>query len=707
MGIFRFMGTLLKHPVMDGAISSEVPEIECLMLDYNANIHYILQKTITNLNQILYYTYRNKPLGAELELYVVKYNLGVSYELMQEKLSIYENIIDIIFTETIKYTQELIADVNKSNLLKHIYFALDGVPSMAKMKEQKNRRYIGSYINQIKQKIVKEHIFGIDDIFRIDLFYFRSMICAGTKFMEKIELALYNLDTKSIANLNQVNIKVDVSPVAIKGEGEKKIINAINKFTDIYNSICIMSPDSDMIILSSLLTHDAKFIGKKIYNFRIDYQNNNAYQFIDMHQLLQNMQIYYSNRIGTDVVTSYLLDAMFMLFVFGNDFLPKLEPFDITTDFDFVMDTCLNLSSRGKKFILNNGKLNYEYILDFFKIIEKASMNMAIMSYLNSIYQNYSKLILQLELTSDDLELNHHHPYLHPIYIDHTNIIYNLNMVSTSFHKMINFIKSICVNEADMKNLYYDIHTNPPDSYMLLVMPKLVKFPGSVICGSDSFVFFSNLVTYIQKTKSINKIKFLGVIRIRKFDSVPKKKLASNLDLDLNPESEAYDQINRLDMSLEPYRSMFGIVPITLVKYDIYKNKLIDLRRNYYSKYCHISETNEKINMVENYLVGVEWLYQYYIQGVHLEYGGWSYDTVHSPLIPDIIFWLKKNIKKQSILSEKLALYPMHDLTPIENYQLVTPNDYTGAGINPNVIDVISKIDGAGSMYLNKCQIVW
>jgi hypothetical protein len=43
----------------------------------------------------------------------------------------------------------------------------------------------------------------------------------------------------------------------------------------------------------------------------------------------------------------------------------------------------------------------------------------------------------------------------------------------------------------------------------------------------------------------------------------------------------------------------------------------------------------------------------------------------------------------------------------MENYQLVTPNDYTGAGINPNVEDIISKIDGAGAMYLNKCQISW
>lgn len=695
MGIFRFMSTLLKHPVMEGAISSDIPEIECLMLDYNACIHYILQKTITNLNQILYYTYRNRPLSQELQLYISEYNLGLTYEQMQLTLSAYDNIINIIFSETIKYTQELIADTNKHNSLKNIYFALDGVPSMAKMKEQKNRRYIGSYINQIKQKLIKEHIFGTDDIYRIDLFYYRSMICAGTKFMEQIEQALYNLNT---------DIKVDISPVEIKGEGEKKIINVINKLSASYNSICIMSPDSDMIILASLLTHDSDFIGKKIYNFRIDYQNQNMYQFIDMHILLENMRTYYSNRINIDINPEYLLDAVFMLVVFGNDFLPKLEPFDITTDFDFVMDTCLRLSSNGTKFMIDT-KLNYAYILDFLKIVEKNSTNMAIASYLNSTYQNYSKLITQLEITDTDLELNYHHPDLNRIYIDHTNIIYNLNMAKESFYKVINFVKNIHISDADIEHLYYDIHTDLADSYMLSVIPKLVKFPGSEI--SDSFTFFTNLIRYIQKAKSINKIVFTGMMRMRKFDTVPKTKSVSNLDLDLNPESEAYDQINRLDLSLEPYRTMFGIKPINLVKYDIYKNKFTDLRRNYYREYCQISTTVEKITMVENYLVGIEWLYQYYIQGINLEYSGWSYDAIHSPLIPDIIFWLKKNILKQSVLEEKLALYPTHNLTPIENYQSVTPNDYTGANVNSNVADVINRIDGSGALYLNKCQIKW
>ena len=57
--------------------------------------------------------------------------------------------------------------------------------------------------------------------------------------------------------------------------------------------------------------------------------------------------------------------------------------------------------------------------------------------------------------------------------------------------------------------------------------------------------------------------------------------------------------------------------------------------------------------------------------------------------------------------SHKLHSYPINNLTPRENYLLVTPNDYTNAGLTPNVADVIDLIDGAEVLYLNKCQIRW
>jgi len=175
----------------------------------------------------------------------------------------------------------------------------------------------------------------------------------------------------------------------------------------------------------------------------------------------------------------------------------------------------------------------------------------------------------------------------------------------------------------------------------------------------------------------------------------------------LDPDSEAYDQINRLDKSLEPYRSMFGLQPINLVTYDLFKNKLVDLKSRYYQTYCQISSPVAKRSMVENYLVGVEWLWQYYIADSNLEYSGWSYESTHPPLISDIMLWLRKNPNCQSKLANKLNSYPINDLTPIENYLLVTPNDYTNAGLTPNVADVIDLIDGAGVLYLNKCQIKW
>src|SRR5438105_8978760 len=105
MGIFRFIGTLLKHPIMDGALSEIVPATECVMIDYNACIHYILQKTITDLNQIIYFTYRQKELNSELQRYIQIYDIGTTYDEMKLILSNYDNITHIIFSETIEYTK--------------------------------------------------------------------------------------------------------------------------------------------------------------------------------------------------------------------------------------------------------------------------------------------------------------------------------------------------------------------------------------------------------------------------------------------------------------------------------------------------------------------------------------------------------------------------------------------------------------------------
>jgi 5'-3' exonuclease len=293
------------------------------------------------------------------------------------------------------------------------------------------------------------------------------------------------------------------------------------------------------------------------------------------------------------------------------------------------------------------------------------------------------------------------------------NILNWSRSITESFKRFINYMKNIQVNPQDIEYLYYDIHREPIDSYMLLVMPRIVKFDSDVSTKeTNPLAFFKQLVEFIQRTKSFSKIQFNLFLQPRKFDTVPKVKYQTNWDLGLSPESEAFIQIEKLDRSLEPYRSMFKVEPINLVKYDIFQNKLIDLRPNYYQTYCGLSSDKktflkEKISMIENYLVGVEWLYQYYIKGLHLEYSGWFYHHIHPPLVADIVRYLSLHPKCQPKLTKILNSYPSNNLTPQQNYLMVTPNNYTQAGLNPNISDIKDCIDGYGATYINRAQINW
>ena len=723
MGVLRLMGTLLKHPATTDALMENVPVFECLAIDYNANIHYILQRVVTELNEILYFVYCQEnslknifvpgrlPLSArstdindsynlnleisaedledKLDRFNEDYQIGTTYAELHRNLSDEEKMTDIIFRETINYTRQLICSLNKG-WIKKVFLSLDGTPSMAKIKEQRNRRYIGAHINNIKEDIVKKYKFKNHNIYQIDLFYYRSMICAGTQFMEKIQQALFNLD---------IDLDIDVSTLNIKGEGEKKIIHALEEYLD-HDSFCIMSPDSDMLILIGILSNNAKFDGKKLYNFRIDYQRKNQYQFFDLRQLIENFQKYYSARIGKEISLDKMLDLFFMLVAFGNDFLPRLEPLDITQHFDFVCETCLKISTADTHFIRNGGQLNYQYLLQFFKIINNDIINLSTEQALNAKYSNYYKLCKQISLTEEDLKSTHH-PSLKLTAINYYNFGTYLKILNTAYSKLITFLGKTIIKQSDIKALYKEIHTDPNDSYLLLVLPRLLRFPGGDTAAKDNYSFFEELVEFTNSSRDLKSLKFRTRLMPREF-------IMNNASSSDHSTTAYLHEIEKLNKSMEPYRTIFRMANINLVTFDITNGQLVDLRDKYYETYVKPNITKKEIKqMVIDYLCGIEWLYQYYISGQHLEWSGWQYNYTQPPLLDDVIKYLEDHPNCNEEMASLLSSYPENNMSPLEHYRYVTPNEYTKAGVSPNLSDVVDLIDGYGALYLNKCQIKW
>jgi 5'-3' exonuclease len=709
------MGTILKHPATKDALIENVPVIECLLMDYNANIHYILQKTIIELNEILYYTYHHdnniknmlkstifnhndynldlelpiEEIEDKIDYYNDLYNLGTTYQEIHKKLIANDFLSDIIFHETINYTRLLISSLNRG-WIKKVFLALDGTPSMAKIREQRNRRYIGAHMNNIKEEITRKYKHKNNDIYQIDLFGYRSMICTGTKFMEKIQQALFHLD---------INLDIEVSTLNIKGEGEKKIIKAMEEYSS-YNSFCVMSPDSDMLILIGLLSNNEKFSGKKLYNFRIDYQRKNSYQFFDLGQLLNNFQNYFSKKINREISLDKMLDLFFMLVVFGNDFLPKLEPLDITQHFDFVCESCLKISTSDLNFI-SNGELNYKYLLEFFKLINNEIIEMAIEHSLNTKYNNYLKLCKNMSISEEDItKCNNYHNDLEPFNVNFKNFAAYLKIINNAYSKLINYLKETIIPKESVSSLYQEIHTNPLDSYLLLILPKILFFPGA--CSNLSpDQFFERLVEYTNSAENFTELKFRNKLMLRNYNLQTSKCSKSTV-------SAYISETEKMNKSLEPYRTIFHMTDINLVSFNLLNGELVDLRPKYYETYVKSNISKNEIDkLVFDYIIGIEWLYQYYITGKHLEWSGWQYNHTQPPLIDDIIDYLETHEKCHEEVVRELSSYGENNMSPNEHYLYVTPNEYTNAGVSPNLSDVLHLIDGNGALFLNKCQIKW
>ena len=142
----RMMGTVLRHPATKDAILENVPVFQVLFLDENGNIHYSIQLTITQLNEILYFLYKKehgekinlehrsiekqvdqidtdhynfethyeiRELEELLDRYDDEYHIGRTYSEVKKNLSNETFLLEILFREDILYNERLNSSVNK------------------------------------------------------------------------------------------------------------------------------------------------------------------------------------------------------------------------------------------------------------------------------------------------------------------------------------------------------------------------------------------------------------------------------------------------------------------------------------------------------------------------------------------------------------------------------------------------------------------
>jgi len=238
---------------------------------------------------------------------------------------IVESDIDIIIRSVCNKIDEYIMTLKPDN---NIFIAFDGVAPVAKLDQQRDRRYKSLYQNKISKSIFKD---SKPDPWNT------TAITPGTVFMNKLNEKIrqvYNNPSKySVKN-------IILSPSDKYGEGEHKLFEFIRKFPNEHKdkNTIIYGLDADLIMLS--INHLP--ISSQIYLFRetphfiksinSELDPNESY-IIDIPELAKIITLDMNNgeELTTEQQKNRMYDYIFMCFFLGNDFMPHFPSINIRT----------------------------------------------------------------------------------------------------------------------------------------------------------------------------------------------------------------------------------------------------------------------------------------------------------------------------------------------------------------------------------------
>jgi len=267
--------------------------------------------------------------------------------------SIVESDIDVIIRSVCVKIDEYI-NLLKPN--KNVFIAFDGVAPVAKLEQQRSRRYKSLYQTTISRSIFKS--VGADP-------WNTTAITPGTLFMRKLNDYVY----AKYKNEEKYGVKkLLVSGSNEPGEGEHKLFEYIRSFPEEHQDVntIIYGLDADLIMLS--INHLP--ISNKIYLFRetpefiksinVELEPNASY-IMDIPELAKVITLNMNNDIelNTNEYKNRIYDYIFLCFFLGNDFMPHFPSVNIRTGGVDKMINAYKATIGGTPENLTNGKVIY------------------------------------------------------------------------------------------------------------------------------------------------------------------------------------------------------------------------------------------------------------------------------------------------------------------------------------------------------------
>jgi 5'-3' exonuclease len=310
-----------------------------------------------------------------------KYNkslINVDNLYLDSNSLIYEAINSIKFTNKNNFEKDVLESIcikiktfiEIIEPKKKVFIAFDGVAPVAKLSQQKNRRYKSWFQQEIFKSInpeIKEKEWN------------PAAITPGTAFMEKL-----NNKISEYFSIKKDNLEYIISASNDVGEGEHKIYQYIRKNKEYHKntSTVIYGLDADLIMLT--LNHLE--YSENLYLFREtpffiknidDTLEENSYYLLDIPEFGNKLVCEMIDRENIENINynkkiNIINDYVFICFLLGNDFMPHFPSLNIRTNgIDILLNIYNKVNNNLNNFITTKKGINWGKVREIVEILSK------------------------------------------------------------------------------------------------------------------------------------------------------------------------------------------------------------------------------------------------------------------------------------------------------------------------------------------------
>lgn len=277
--------------------------------------------------------------------------------------------------------------------LELVYIAIDGVPVLSKICQQRIRRFHSIARNNRTKRI--NEMYGTETDRAKETVIDTNMITPGTQFMYNLGLAI----RKKIVELSSVGRlfhgkHIIFSDSSIPGEGEHKIIQYIRTeaLNDLHNTV-IYALDNDLIMLSLTLGIERLFLFREAshYGTFASFHSGKGYLFMNICELESALITNWQDTYGCCKIDTpekrrrYIDDYIFLGMLLGNDFMPKTHWFSINEGgFERLLSAYWQVHNHTELFLVNRYTMviNTEMLGDIMFLIKEQEQE-AIIGFFN------------------------------------------------------------------------------------------------------------------------------------------------------------------------------------------------------------------------------------------------------------------------------------------------------------------------------------